>query len=99
MADSPLGIPDNELQEVGGKNTIAGVLQNFGNRLQDELRTSLQSKITTITISHPIAAFFLKMSNECTNFLQGYSIEKMREMRKMLEEAKTDIQELTDGLK
>lgn len=52
-----------------------------------------------ITISHPIAAFFLRMSNECTNFLQGYSIEKMREMRKMLEEAKTDIQGLTDGLK
>jgi len=49
MADSPLGIPDNELREVGENNTIAGVLQNFGNRLQDELRTSLQSKITTIT--------------------------------------------------
>ena len=53
MADSPLGIPDNELQEVGEKNTIAGVLHNFGNRLQDELRTSLQSKITTITPQKP----------------------------------------------
>lgn len=43
-----LGIPDSELQELGD-NTISGVLQNFGNELQDSLRKKLQENITTIT--------------------------------------------------
>jgi hypothetical protein len=42
-------LSDSDIQEVGADNTILGVLQNFGNRLQDELRHSLQSKIMTIT--------------------------------------------------
>lgn len=49
MATNPLGINDSDLQDVGKKNTISGVLQDFGNMLQDKLRLSLQSKITTIT--------------------------------------------------
>ena len=49
MADNPLGISDSDLIEVGKPNTIGGVLQDFGNKLQDDLRKSLQQKITTVT--------------------------------------------------
>lgn len=49
MANNPLGIDDKDLQDVGKQNTISGVLQDFGNMLQDQLRLSLQSNITTIT--------------------------------------------------
>lgn len=49
MAGSILGLSDSDLIEVGAENTILGVLQDFGNKLQDELRKSLQSKITTVT--------------------------------------------------
>jgi len=49
MAKTPIGIPDDELIEIGAENTIVGVLQNFGNKLQDSLRKSLQSKVTTVT--------------------------------------------------
>ena len=48
MADSPLGTSDEDLIEAG-KHTISGVLQDFGNKLQDDLRRSLQQKITTVT--------------------------------------------------
>ena len=44
-----LGISDKDLQEVGENRTILGVLQNFGNKLQTDLRKSLQSKINTVT--------------------------------------------------
>lgn len=43
------GISDSDLAEIGEDKTVLGVLQDFGNRLQDELRQSLQSKITTQT--------------------------------------------------
>lgn len=49
MATSPLGISDKDLQTVGKENTISGVLQNFGNKLQDALRLNLQQDITTVT--------------------------------------------------
>ena len=49
MSKNLLGIEDKDLQELGEENTIGGVLQNFGNKLQKDLRESLQSKITTIT--------------------------------------------------
>ena len=49
MAISPLGIDDRDLQDIGKKNTISGVLQNFGNRLQKALRQNLQEDITTVT--------------------------------------------------
>lgn len=49
MSKNLLGIEDKDLIELGEKNTIAGVLQDFGNRLQDDLRKNLQREITTIT--------------------------------------------------
>lgn len=49
MEDNILGLSDSDLIEVGESKTIVGVLQDFGNRLQKELRKSLQSKITTVT--------------------------------------------------
>lgn len=52
-----------------------------------------------ITISYPIAAFFLKMLNECTDYFQKYSIEKMKEIQKEVDKSKADMLELMDGLK
>lgn len=49
MAGSILGLSDSDLIEVGAENTILGVLQDFGNKLQKELRDNLDSKITTVT--------------------------------------------------
>ena len=42
MAISPLGIPDKDLKTIGKQNTISGVLQNFGNKLQKTLKQNLQ---------------------------------------------------------
>ena len=44
-----LGTSDDDLKELGQEKTILGVLQDFGNKLQEDLRNSLQSKITTLT--------------------------------------------------
>ncbi len=41
---SPLGILDSELNSIPSDSTIGGILQNFGNEIQKELRESLQSK-------------------------------------------------------
>ena len=49
MAGSILGLSDSEISELGVENTILGVLQDFGNKLQKELRDNLDSKITTQT--------------------------------------------------
>ena len=43
------GISDSDLAEIGEDKTVLGVLQDFGNRLQDELRRNLESKLTTQT--------------------------------------------------
>lgn len=42
MATNPFGIPDKDLQNVGKENTISGVLQNFGNKLQKTLKQNIQ---------------------------------------------------------
>lgn len=39
---SLLGTSDRDLKELGEENTIQGVLQDFGNELQDELRNNLE---------------------------------------------------------
>lgn len=41
---SPLGLLDSELSALGENNTIEGILQNFGNSIQKELRESLGDK-------------------------------------------------------
>ncbi len=45
MASNPLGILDKDLQDVGKENTISGVLQNFGNKLQDALKANLRESV------------------------------------------------------
>lgn len=52
-----------------------------------------------VSVSYPIAFFFSKTSNECTNFLLQYSSEKLKEMMKDLEIAKDELLTNTDGLK
>jgi len=49
MSKSLLGIEDKDLVTLGKENTIAGVLQDFGNKLQADLRKNLQKEITSIT--------------------------------------------------
>jgi hypothetical protein len=49
MAGSILGLSDSEISQIGVENTILGVLQDFGNKLQKELRDNLDSKINTQT--------------------------------------------------
>lgn len=39
----------NDLTEVSNDKTLIGVLQNFGTKLQDDLRQSLQSKVKGFT--------------------------------------------------
>jgi len=41
---SPLGILDSDLNSIPSDRTIGGILQNFGNEIQKELRESLQRK-------------------------------------------------------
>jgi hypothetical protein len=41
---SPLGISNNDLNTIAPDSTIGGVLQNFGNEIQKELRESLNKK-------------------------------------------------------
>lgn len=52
-----------------------------------------------VTVAYPIAVFFLKLSKECTNYFHGCSLQKMTEMEMKISQAKTDLQELTDGSK
>ena len=52
-----------------------------------------------ITVSYPLAVFFLNLSRECTIYLEDYSLEKMKQMSQSLDQVETDLQEHTDGLK
>lgn len=49
MADEILGLSDSDLVDGGQVKTILGVLQDFGNKVQDDLTQSLKNKITTVT--------------------------------------------------
>lgn len=52
-----------------------------------------------ITVSYPIAVFFLTLSKECINYLEDYSLSKLKEMNKKVLKAEQDLQNATDGLK
>ena len=49
MADEILGLSESDLVDGGQVKTILGVLQDFGNKVQDDLTQSLKNKITTVT--------------------------------------------------
>ena len=49
MASNLFELDDSELQELGDDETISGVLQNFGNELQESLRRSLDTAVHGIT--------------------------------------------------
>lgn len=49
MASNLFDLDDSELQFIGEENTISGVLQNFGNDLQESLRRSLDTAVHGIT--------------------------------------------------
>ena len=49
MASNLFELDDSELQGLGDDETISGVLQNFGNELQESLRRSLDTAVHGIT--------------------------------------------------
>ena len=49
MASNLFDLDDSELQGLGDDETISGVLQNFGNELQEALRRSLDTAVYGIT--------------------------------------------------
>lgn len=49
MASNLFDLDDSELQGLGDDETISGVLQNFGNELQEALRRSLDTAVHGIT--------------------------------------------------
>lgn len=52
-----------------------------------------------ITVSYPIAVFFLTVLNKSQDYLEDYSIETLKEMRSRLHQAQTDLLKHTDGIK
>ena len=61
MASNLFDLDDSELQFIGEENTISGVLQNFGNELQESLRRSLDTAV------HGITSQALKQSKTLVN--------------------------------
>jgi hypothetical protein len=49
MVSNLFELDDSELQGLGDDETISGVLQNFGNELQESLRRSLDTAVHGIT--------------------------------------------------
>ncbi len=52
-----------------------------------------------ITVSYPIAVFFLRLSKECIDYLEDYSLNQLKEMNQKVIQAEQDLQAATDGLK
>ena len=50
-----------------------------------------------ITVSHPIAVFFLKLLKSSKDYSVAYSEKLMNQAKEMAEQAETDLQELMDG--
>lgn len=52
-----------------------------------------------ITVSYPIAVFFLTVLKKSQDYLEDYSIETLKEMKNRLHRAQTDLLKHTDGTK
>jgi len=52
-----------------------------------------------MSVANPIVVFFFALSMELTKNLEAYSVQKMKEMDKILNEALADLQGVTDGTK
>ena len=58
-----------------------------------------QFKDIPMSVANPIAVFFFNLSTEFTRILNDYSDQKLKEMNKILDQTKTDLLSVTDGLK
>ncbi len=58
-----------------------------------------QFKDIPMSVANPIVVFFFNLSIEFTKILNDYSDQKMKEMKKILDQTKTDLLKNTDGLK
>lgn len=70
-------------------------------KLEDHQTIQLidQFKDIPMSVANPIAVFFFNLSVEFTKILNDYSDQKMKEMKKILDQTKTDLLKNTDGLK
>ncbi len=74
--------------------------RKYFNHTESEVPKVIQSfGDIPITVSYPIAVFFLTLSKECTNYLEDYSLSELKRMNQQVTQAEQDLQSHTDGLK